>query len=47
MHLLFEASRRASIWPSGTIKQTTTVKLEGCETESHARIVNPSKNWYN
>lgn len=33
------------MWPSGTIKQTNTVKLEGHEAESHAGIVNPLRNW--
>lgn len=45
MHLLFEASQRANMWPSGTIKQTNTVKLGGHETENHTGIVNPSRNW--
>lgn len=30
--------------PSGTIKQTNAVKLEGYEAESHDGIANPSRN---
>lgn len=47
MHLLFQASQRANMWPSGAIKQTNTVKMEGHEAENHAGIVNPSRNWCN
>lgn len=47
MHLLFEAPRSAKMWPSGTIKQTNAVKMEGHEAESHAGVVNPSGKWYN
>lgn len=49
MNLLFEASRKANMWPSATIKQWqiqfNTLKLEGQEAESHAGIANPSRNW--
>lgn len=47
MHLPFEASQRANMWLSGTIKQTNTVKLEGHEAENHIGIATPSRNWCN